>query len=71
MFNANKVRGKLAEMQLTQKDVAKVWNCSLPTVSQKLNGLRPLFLDEAVSLANLLDLTDQEKVDIFFADKIA
>lgn len=71
MFNANKVRGKLAEMQLTQKDVAKVWNCSLPTVSQKLNGLRPLFLDEAVSLANLLDLTDQEKVDIFFADQIA
>jgi FAD/FMN-containing dehydrogenase len=52
-------------------DVAKVWNCSLPTVSQKLNGLRPLFLDEAVSLANLLDLTDQEKVDIFFADQIA
>lgn len=71
MFNANKVRGKLAEMQLNQKDVAKVWNCSLPTVSQKLNGLRPLFLDEAVSLANLLELTDQEKVDIFFADKIA
>jgi len=71
VFNANKVRGKLAEMQLTQKDVAKVWNCSLPTVSQKLNGLRPLFLDEAVSLANLLDLTDQEKVDIFFADQIA
>lgn len=71
MFNANKVRGKLAEMQLTQKDVAKVWNCSLPTVSQKLNGLRPLFLDEAVSLANLLELTDQEKVDIFFADQIA
>ena len=71
MFNANKVRGKLAEMQLTQKDVAKVWNCSLPTVSQKLNGLRPLFLDEAVSLANLLNLTDQEKVDIFFADQIA
>jgi len=71
VFNANKVRGKLAEMQLTQKDVAKVWDCSLPTVSQKLNGLRPLFLDEAVSLANLLDLTDQEKVDIFFADQIA
>ena len=71
MFNANKVRGKLAEMQLTQKDVAKVWNCSLPTVSQKLNGLRPLFLDEAVSLSNLLELTDQEKVDIFFADQIA
>jgi len=71
VFNANKVRGKLAEMQLTQKDVAKVWNCSLPTVSQKLNGLRPLFLDEAVSLANLLELTDQEKVDIFFADQIA
>jgi len=71
VFNANKVRGKLAEMQLTQKDVAKVWNCSLPTVSQKLNGLRPLFLDEAVSLANLLNLTDQEKVDIFFADQIA
>lgn len=60
----------MAELQLTQKDIAKkeVWDCALPTVSQKINGIRPVSLDEADSLAKLLQLSNEEYKEFFFAD---
>ncbi|MCI7043350.1 MAG: helix-turn-helix domain-containing protein [Lachnospiraceae bacterium] len=63
----------MAEMRLTQKDIAKenVWNCALPTVSQKLNGIRPISLDEADALAKLLKLSEYEYYEFFFGNKIA
>ena len=35
MLNTNKVKGKLAELCLKQKDIAQkdVWNCAVSTVS--------------------------------------
>lgn len=61
------------ELGLTQKDVAgkDVWNCALPTVSQKLSGVRPIYLDEANALAKLLKLTELEYYEFFYADRIA
>ena len=44
MIAINKIKGRLAEKSLTQGDVAKAWKCATPTVSQKLNGKRPIFL---------------------------
>ena len=68
-----KIKGKLREKGLTYKDVASptVWNCALPTVSQKLTGKRPLYLDEANKLAKLLNLTEAEYFQYFFAKQIA
>lgn len=73
MINTNKIRGRMAEMRLTQKDIAQknVWDCALPTVSQKLNGIRPISLDEANSLAELLKLSEHEYYEFFFGNKIA
>lgn len=73
MINVNKIRGRMAEMRLTQKDIAqkKVWDCALPTVSQKLNGVRPISLDEANALAELLKLNEHEYYEFFFGNKIA
>ena len=67
-MDSNKIRGRMAEMRLTQKDIAskKVWNCALPTVSQKLNGIRPISLHEANALAELLNLTEKEYFEFFF-----
>ena len=42
MINSNKIKGRIVEMGFTQKDVAKRLKLSAPTVSQKINNLRPM-----------------------------
>ena len=67
MLNVDKVRGRMAEMRLTQKDVANALGIAVPTASQKLNRVRPMDLDEAEKLANLLHLDDWNFGEYFFA----
>ena len=67
MLNTRKVRGRLAELGLTQKDVAKTLGIATSTASQKINRLRPLYLDEAEKLAMLLQLNDSEFGEYFFS----
>lgn len=67
MLNVNKVRGRLAELNLTQKDVANALGIAAPTASQKLNRVRPMDLDEAEKLAKLLQIQDSEFREYFFA----
>lgn len=73
MINERKIKARMVELGLTQKDIAdeSCWNCALPTVSQKLNGVRPIFLEEANSLAKLLHLSEAEYYDFFYAETIA
>lgn len=67
MLNVNKVRGRLAELNLTQKDVAKALGIAQPTASQKLNRIRPIDLEEAEKLAALLQISDDQFREYFFA----
>lgn len=67
MLNVNKIKGRLAEMNLTQKDVANALGIALPTASQKINRVRPMDLDEAEKLAKLLQIQDSEFREYFFA----
>lgn len=67
MLNVPKVRGRMAELNLTQKDVAKALDIAASTASQKLNRVRPLDLDEAEKLAKLLGLKDEQFAEYFFA----
>lgn len=67
MLNIAKVRGRMAELKLSQKDVALALNIAAPTVSQKLNRVRPMDLDEAEKLAKLLRLKDNQFSEFFFA----
>ena len=67
LINVSKIKGRLAELNLTQKDVAKALGIAPPTVSQKLNRVRPMDLEEAEKLANLLEIKDEEFRDYFFA----
>lgn len=68
MIHTRKVKGRMAELGLTQKDIAssEVWGCALPTVSQKINGSRPITLDEADKLAEKLALSTEEYRQFFF-----
>lgn len=73
MINTRKVKGRMAEMGLTQKDIASkdVWGCALPTVSQKINAVRPITLEEADRLAEKLNLSTEEYREFFFSPAIA
>ena len=66
MLNVAKVRGRMAELNLTQKDVAAALKIAIPTASQKLNRVRPMDLDEAEKLACLLRLDDTQFGEYFF-----
>jgi hypothetical protein len=72
-MNKRKLKAKLVENGFRHKDIAArdTWNCAVCTVSQKLNGVRPISLEEANVLAEKLNLTPQEYYDIFFAGEIA
>lgn len=67
MLNVDKVRGRMAELRLTQRDVADALGIAVPTASQKLNRVRPMDLDEAEKLASLLKLGNDELGLYFFA----
>ena len=44
MVNSRKIKGRLVELGLTQKDVAEKIGVAQPTVNQKINNIRPMDL---------------------------
>lgn len=71
MINTKKIKGRLAELGLTQRDVAQVLDIAQPTANQKINNIRPMDLDEAKKLAILLDLKVEEFQTYFFYPTVA
>ena len=67
MLNVSKIRGRMAELGVTQKEIAKEMNLAAPTVSKKLNQIRPMNLDEAEKLAQILKISNNEFGEYFFA----
>lgn len=71
MVNSNKIKGRIVELGMTYKDVAGALNIALPTVSQKINNVRPMNLDEAEKLGHLLKIRDGEFTAYFFVNYVA
>lgn len=71
MLNTLKLKARMVELGLNQKDVAKALNIATSTVSQKINNVRPMYLSEAESLANLLKINTVQFGEYFFSSKIA
>lgn len=67
MLNSNKIKGRMKELGIVQADVAKRLNLAEPTVSQKINGKRPMDLDEARALAEMLHIENSEFGVYFFS----
>jgi transcriptional regulator with XRE-family HTH domain len=67
MINSDKIKGRMRELGLIQKDVARELGVAVPTATQKINGVRPLYLDEVGKLADLLQINPTEYEDYFFA----
>lgn len=60
MINSRKIAGRLAELGLTQKDVAAALGIAQATASQKINGIRPLYISEVEKMCALLKIDDAE-----------
>lgn len=68
MLNTLKIKARIVELGLNQRDVAKALNISLPAANQKINGVRPLNMHEARKISKLLRIEDIEFVKFFYID---
>ena len=66
MVNTNKIKGRMAELGITQKDMAQSLSLAMPTISQKINNKRPMTLDEADKVADKLNIPDSDYATYFF-----
>lgn len=71
MQNVRKIKARMVELGLTQKDVAEALSVAPATASQKINGTRPLYLHEAERLCQLLMIGSEEFGTYFFNHEIA
>ena len=71
MLNTQKIKDRMRDKEITQKDVADALGIAPPTVSQKINGVRPMDLDEARRFAALLGIESGEFGEYFFASEVA
>ena len=51
--NAEKIKARMAELNITQAGLAEYLGVATPTICQKINNLRPFTLDEAERVALL------------------
>lgn len=71
MINSNKIKGRMVELGITQKDIARELRIAPPTVSQKINNVRPMDLNEAEILARMLRIDAEDFATYFFAGTVA
>lgn len=70
MINSGKIKGRLVELGLTQKDVAEALVIAQSTANQKINNIRPMDLNEAEKLASLLHLRAEDFQLYFFKPEL-
>ena len=71
MPNTQMLKERMKERDVTQKDVAEALGIAAPTVSQKLNGVRPIYLSEAMAIASMLGIESGEFEKYFFSSEVA
>lgn len=71
MVNTLKLKARMVELGLTQKDIAKALGIASPTISQKINNIRPMNLKEADLIADLLRINTIQYGEYFFTSSIA
>ena len=70
MINTLKLKAKLKEKNLTQEEVANRLGINPSTFNKKINNEigETLTIQEATNLKNILEITNNDMVDIFFAN---
>lgn len=65
-MNVQKLRGKMTEMMVTQADLAEATGLNRSTINRKLKTGEDFTVKEANIIADLLQLTADEAMIIFF-----
>lgn len=71
VVNSKKICGRMRELGLRQLDVAQAMGIAAPTVSQKINGIRPMTLEEAERMADVLKIDNADFGIYFFSHGVA
>lgn len=70
MTDKNKLRSQMALHALTDGDLADSIGLSRQSMSYKLNGKRDFTVREIDAISRLLDLSLEERDEIFFANTV-
>ena len=66
-MNINKLKGKLVEKKKSQVECAEALGITAHNFNLKINGKANFKLEEAEKLGNFLEMTEEEKLDIFLS----
>lgn len=69
MVSSEMIKARIRERNMTQKVIADEMGISQATLSLKINNERPLYLDEACQLAEILGIK-KEFFAYFYAKKV-
>lgn len=65
----HKLRVRFAELELTQKDVAKLSGVAVGTLSNRMTGRQPFRTTEIRRVAAVLDIPPERYGEYFFEDE--
>jgi hypothetical protein len=70
MINTLKLKAKLKEKNMTQEELATKIGINASTLNQKINNTigETLTIEEATKMSEVLDISREERMDIFFVD---
>lgn len=71
MINTLKIKEKMDKLNLKQGEIAKNIGIAGSSLSLKINNKRPMNLDEANILADILEIKTEEIKEYFFTNNIA
>ena len=67
MINSEKIKARAKQFGIRQQDLAKAMGIRQSTVNQKINNVRPMYLDEAEAMARVLKISNAEFASYFFS----
>lgn len=68
MFKKNEFRAAMARKGTTASEVAKALNIDPATLSRKISGQSDFYRGEIEKICEILELSAEEIMEIFFAD---
>ena len=69
-FSPNELKAARIRRGVTQKYMAERLGCTGPSYCMKENGVRNIFIKDANSIADILKLSPQEIITIFFRSEL-
>ena len=70
MVNTLKIKGRMAEKNLTIQLIAPKVGCSAYTLGRKIANKKPINLEEVIALSDILDIEEQEFSEFFLQRKL-